>query len=92
MGKTLAKAFPKVVTFLRETPRSDGATDVTIQLSAAQVSAATWDIHATVCVEASGTGKTMRVQTAPSLDDYPNPPSYSRNCLMQDVLAAVKSQ
>ncbi len=63
-------------------------TDVTIQLSADQVSGAAWNIHATVCVEASGASKTMRVQIAPTLDDYPNPPSYSRNCLMQDVLAS----
>jgi hypothetical protein len=61
-------------------------TDVTIDLSATQVQGARWNIVARVCIEGGGTGKTMRMHTAALLDEYPNPPPYSHNTLMQDVI------
>jgi hypothetical protein len=59
-------------------------TDVTLELSASRGAGDSWSISATVCIEASGSSRALRVHTAAVLDGYPNPPRYSRNCLMQD--------
>ena len=59
--------------------------DTTIDLSGSQVSGATWDITAEICVENGAPSRTMRIYTAATLDDYPNPPEHSRNVLMQAV-------
>ncbi len=65
------------------TSRRAVATDVTMQVGAVQVSGPTFDVTATVCLEATGTAKTVRVHIAQVLDYYPASPTYSRNCFMQ---------
>ncbi len=58
-------------------------TDVTIELFGDHVGPAdeTFEISAEVCIEAGGTGKTMRLQLVQVLDDYPAGDYH--NCLMQ---------
>lgn len=60
-------------------------TDVTLDLGASSVGGSTWDVTARICLE-GGSSRTMRLYTAATLNDYPNPPTTSRNVLMQDVL------
>ncbi len=57
-------------------------TDVTIELSAREVSTDTYDIHAEVCMEAGGTPKWMRINLIQVLDNWPASPDYSRHTLM----------
>lgn len=56
-------------------------TDVTIDLTAVPGSAPEqWDLTATVCIEAGGTGKTMRLYLVEILDGYPPAdPNFTRN-------------
>jgi len=63
--------------------RRNVPTDVTIGLAGDEVSGQTYDITATVCIEAGGTAKTMRIYIAQVLDCYPTSPSYSRNTFKQ---------
>jgi hypothetical protein len=65
------------------TPRLKAETDVTIDMVGEQVSGSTWDVTATVCVEAGGTAKTVRLYMVQVLDNYPTTPTYSRNCFRQ---------
>lgn len=60
-------------------------TDVTIELFGDQVSGATFDITLNVCIEATGTGKPVRIFMVQVLDHWPevSPYQYSRNCVMQ---------
>ena len=53
-------------------------TDVTIELCGVEDSAPTFDVTARVCIEPGGTGKTMRIHMVQVLDNWPNPPTYSR--------------
>ena len=59
------------------------ATDVALALSAVHVGGSTYEITAPICVEAEGTGKTMRVYIAQVLDHWPASPTYHRNGLKQ---------
>lgn len=63
--------------------RLDDPTDVTIDLHALQVNGPLWAVTAMVCVEASGSGKEMRIYAAQVLDYYPSDIDYSRNGLRQ---------
>ncbi len=58
-------------------------TDVTIEQVANETGAWEWDVRATVCVEPTGTGKTMRIYMVEVLDNWPSWPTYSRNTLRQ---------
>jgi hypothetical protein len=60
-------------------------TDVTLALSAVQgAGPEIWELTATVCIEAGGVGKSMRVYLAEILDGYPAAVSYfHRNGLRQ---------
>ncbi len=58
-------------------------TDVTIQLSGDPAGGTSFEITAEVCLEAGGVAKTARVHIVHVLDNWPVPPSYSRNGLMQ---------
>jgi hypothetical protein len=58
-------------------------TDVTIGLTGRETGTQTYEITAHVCVEAGGSGKTMRVYMVDTLDHYPATPTYERNCFMQ---------
>ncbi|UCF33931.1 MAG: hypothetical protein JSV78_01220 [Phycisphaerales bacterium] len=58
-------------------------TDVTIELAGNQVAGQTFDVGADVCIEAGGTGKTMRIYMVETLDNYPASPSYSRQTFRQ---------
>jgi uncharacterized protein YjdB len=60
-------------------------TDVTLDLSGTQVSGATWDIGARVCIENGGSSRTLRIYTAATLSHRSGLPGYSRNLLMQEV-------
>jgi hypothetical protein len=71
-------------------------TDVTIELSATEVQAAVWTVHANVCMEPGGAGRTLRMYAVQTLDRYPSDPSYSRNTFVQaapteDVFLAAGS-
>lgn len=68
------------------TSRMSVSTDVTIELGAAAVSTQTYDITATVSVEATGSAKNMRVHIVQVLDYYPSGTDY-RNCFMQAATA-----
>jgi hypothetical protein len=59
--------------------RRAAATNVKIWLSADQVDADTFNVTATVYVEPTGSGHTMRIYMVHALDHWPNPPTYSRN-------------
>ena len=65
--------------------RLDIGTDVTLDLSASQVSGSTWDIEAEVCIEGGGPGRAMRIYTAATLSYRSGLPPYTRNLLMQEV-------
>ncbi len=74
-------------------PRRAITTDVTITLSAEQVSGQTYRITALVGIEAGGTGKTLRVHTVQVLDHWPPEKDYHRNTFKQaapaqDILLA----
>ncbi|MCP4593596.1 MAG: hypothetical protein GY842_22905, partial [bacterium] len=58
-------------------------TDVTIELSGELVGWRNIRMRADVCVEAGGVAKTMRVHMVQVLDNWPIPPTYSRNGLKQ---------
>ncbi|HSL18033.1 MAG TPA: hypothetical protein VLB51_09020 [Methylomirabilota bacterium] len=59
-------------------------TDVTITLSGQAGSVPEdWTITAAVCIEAGGTGKSMRIYLAEVLDDYPASPVFTRNGIRQ---------
>jgi len=58
-------------------------TDVTLELSGAELAADTWEFTAEVCVEAGGIDKTMRIYMVQALDKYPPAYSYSRNTFQQ---------
>ena len=59
------------------------STDVTLAVSGVEVAADTYDITTEVCIEASGTGKTMRIYTVQVLDHYPRTAAYYRNSFIQ---------
>ena len=59
--------------------RQPVTTDVTIDVEAS-LFGITLDATGTVCVEAGGTAKTMRVYMVQVLDHYPPTPTYYRNC------------
>jgi hypothetical protein len=59
------------------------ATDVTIDLIASHTGIQTYDVTAHVCVEAGGTGKTMRIYMVEVLDHWPATPTYEHNTLRQ---------
>jgi hypothetical protein len=63
--------------------RLEQETDVTIDMVGEQVSGSTWDITATVCIEAGGTPKTVRLYIVQVLDHYPTSAAYYRNCFRQ---------
>ena len=42
-----------------------------------------WSAKATICIEAGGTGKTMRLHMVRFLDHHPAGQSYYRNCVME---------
>lgn len=58
------------------------STDVTLELTASPTGGSVWDVTARVCLEAGG-ARTVRVFTAPTLDEHPDLQSYSTNLLMQ---------
>ena len=59
-------------------------TDVTIGLSAtAGATSEEWHINANVCIEAGGTGKSMRIYIAQVLDNFPVGSTIDRNALRQ---------
>jgi hypothetical protein len=59
-------------------------TDVTIGLSgAAGAAPEEWHITANVCIEAGGTGRSMRIYIAQVLDDFPIGSTIDRNALLQ---------
>ncbi len=58
-------------------------TDVTIVLTAREVSGPQWQIWAEVCVEAGGTSRQMRIYIADTLEFFPPPSTYSRNGIRQ---------
>lgn len=62
--------------------RKDVPTDITILLFADGASP-TFDITAHVCMEPTGTARTMRIYMVQVLDHYPASPTYYRNCVMQ---------
>jgi hypothetical protein len=64
------------------------STDVTIALSGVQTSGQTFQFTANVCVEPSGTGKTLRVHLVQVLDVWPTAVSYSRNGVKQGATYA----
>jgi hypothetical protein len=61
-------------------------TDVTVELSAEETAAQTYDVTATVGIEAGGVGKDVVLHFVQVLDYYPaTPDDYYRNCVMQHV-------
>jgi len=58
-------------------------TDVTLELSGAELAADTWEFTTEVCVELGGAGTTMRLYMIQALDKYPASPTYSRNTFRQ---------
>jgi hypothetical protein len=65
------------------TTRHNISTDVTIEVRGTQVSGATWDVTAHVCLEAGGAAKTMRIYIVQVLDHWPTVVTYSRNGFKQ---------
>jgi hypothetical protein len=65
--------------------RNNTPTDVTLDLGGAQVSGQTYQISVTVCIEAGGAGKTMRIYVVDVLDGRYDSglPTYSRNSFQQ---------
>ena len=61
----------------------DDPTDVTIVLNGSVVAGQTYEITATVCVEAGGTAKDMRIYLTQVLDYWPFTPTYHRNGFKQ---------
>ena len=64
-------------------PRRALTTDVTIDLTAEQISGPTYRITAQVGIEADGAAKTMRVYMVQVLDHWPASPTYHRNTFKQ---------
>jgi hypothetical protein len=62
--------------------RRNDATDVSVELYAEQVSGPTWKFSAVVCLDPTGTAKTVRVYIVRALDHFPNGAHY-RNCLRE---------
>jgi hypothetical protein len=54
-------------------------TDVTISMKVYKVSANTCRVSATIGIESTGVGKTLRIHMAQVLDYWPSSPTYSRN-------------
>ncbi len=67
------------------------STDVTIDLGGMPQSGSTYTIQAQVCLEPSGTAKTMRIYIVQVLDNWPASPSYSRNTFKQAAATEVVS-
>jgi len=66
--------------------RLNVATDVTIDISAVETATQTYDVTATVGIEAGGTGKSMTVILLQVLDYYPTSSDYRyRNCVRQHL-------
>ena len=65
------------------TGRRAVATDVTIGMGGSLVSGLDYQIIAPVCIEAGGTGKTMRIYIAQVLDRWPSAYEYSRHGFKQ---------
>jgi len=59
------------------------ATDVTIDLTAVETAAQTYEFTANVCLQPGGTAKTLRIYMVQVLDFWPIPPAYSRNGFRQ---------
>jgi hypothetical protein len=68
--------------------RASVATDVTIDLSLAQVSGPTYEMTASVCIEPGGAAKNLRVHVVQVLDYWPAAYWYSRNGFKQSVANA----
>lgn len=66
-------------------PQRAIVTDVTIDLSAEQVSGQTYRVTAVVGLESGGTAKTLRIHMAQVLDHWPATPAYHRNGFKQAV-------
>lgn len=60
-------------------------TDVTIDLTAAPISGLTYEINATVCIEAGGVAKSMRVHIIQVLDHYPTSEVWDRATVRQGL-------
>ena len=54
-------------------------TDVTIDLTGWLLHEGSYEFRANVCVESTGSAKTMRINMVQVLDHWPIPPPYSRN-------------
>ncbi len=65
--------------------RLDEPTDVTIDLTAQEAGNRVWDFTANVCIEDGGTSRRMRIYAVEALDNFPNPPDYSRNTVRQGL-------
>ena len=68
-------------------------TDVTIESESRPGSGSSIDVTASVCIEAGGVGRTMRIYMVQLLDNYPPVAPYYRNCtrgsgLTQDITLA----
>jgi thiol-disulfide isomerase/thioredoxin len=58
-------------------------TDVIITATGDFVSGTTYNVEATICMEAGGTAKSMRIYMVQVLDHWPTSPSYCRNGFKQ---------
>ena len=68
--------------------RRDVPTDVTIDLNVFR-GGLDLDVYSTICIEAGGTGKTMRIFTAQILDHHLSSISYHRNAFRQVAIEDV---
>ncbi len=84
---TRVGAYPTSTYVNDYTARMAVSTDVTIQLSGTQLSEQTYQINATVGLEATGTAKTVRFYIIQVLDYYPAG-SWYRNCFIQAASTA----
>ncbi|MFH1418985.1 MAG: hypothetical protein ABII12_11965, partial [Planctomycetota bacterium] len=67
----LADAWPIATYTSKFLSRQSVSTDVTLELSGNQVGGSTYEITLDVCIEAGGTGKTMRIYMVQVLDHWP---------------------
>ncbi len=65
------------------TARRSVPTDVVIRLGGSSLGGSLYRIEAQVCLEATGTAKTVRIQIAQVLNNWPTSPTYSRNTFRQ---------
>ena len=63
-------------------------TDVTIDMVAEEVGTRTYEVTATVCIEAGGAEKTVRLYMVQVQNYFPAIPDYSRNCFRQAAATA----